>query len=73
MLIAPGPDGPILTNRDAVKKASLLQQKLRPAFDMIQVARRLRPKMRPYSDAKVLTDDRAPVNQLRKQTIRKTP
>jgi spermidine synthase len=67
MLIALGPDCPTLTNREALKQARLLQEKHRPAFDMIKVARRLRPKMRPDSDSKILTDDRAPVNLLRRQ------
>ncbi len=73
MLIAPGPDSPTLTKRDAMNQARMLQQKHKPTFDMLQVARRLRPNMRPELYAKVLTDDRAPVEQLRKQVRRKSP
>lgn len=73
MLIAPGSDCPTLTIRDAMKQARILQQKHRPTFDMLKVARRLRPNLRPDLYSEVLTDDRAPVNQLRKQATRKSP
>ncbi len=73
ILVALGPKTPILTNKDAVSRARVHQQELKPAFNMIWVARRLRPKLRPDKYAKVLTDDRAPVNQLRKQSMRTLP
>ncbi|MBA7644274.1 Polyamine aminopropyltransferase [subsurface metagenome] len=71
MLVAPGPTGPTLTVKEAVGRAKMLQRKHRLAFDVLTVAKRLRPNARPDSRAKVLTDDRAPVNWLRKQETRK--
>jgi spermidine synthase len=73
MLVALGPKAPTLTPSDATNRAKMLQEKLKPAFNMLWVARRLRPKLRPGKYAKVLTDDRAPVNQLRNQTTRTPP
>jgi len=71
MLVAPGPTGPTLTVKEAVDRAKMLQRKHRLAFDVLTVAKRLRPNARPDSRAKVLTDDRAPVNWLRTQERRK--
>ncbi len=73
ILIAPGPSGPMLTTREAINRAKMLKRKRRFAFDLVKVAKRLRPDTRPYSRAKVLTDDRAPVNWLRRQERRKSP
>ncbi|MGD8787450.1 MAG: fused MFS/spermidine synthase [Phycisphaerales bacterium] len=73
ILVAPGPKAPTLTPSGATNRAKMWQQKHKPAFNMIWVARRLRPKLRPGKYAKVLTDDRAPVNQLRNQTTRTLP
>jgi spermidine synthase len=67
MLVAPGPTGPVLTIKEAVDRAQRLQRKHRLSFDMIAVAKRLRSDIRPETHAKVLTDDRAPVNWLRTQ------
>jgi len=73
MLVAPGPAGPMLTVKEAIYRAKVLQRKHRPAFDMLAVARQLRPNTRPNSHAKVLTDDVAPVDWLRRQQTRKLP
>jgi spermidine synthase len=72
MLAAPGPTGPTLTVREAAGRAKMLQRKHRLAFDLLTVAKRLRPNTRPDSRAKVLTDDRAPVNWLRSQERRRS-
>jgi len=71
MLVAPGRTGPTLTVKEAVRRAKILQRKHRLAFDVLTVAKRLRPNTRPDSRAEVLTDDLAPVNWLRKQERRK--
>jgi len=63
MLVA----GPTLTVSDAVEIAKVLQRKHMLTFDMLMVAKQLIPDPRPDSHAKVLTDDQAPVNWLRKQ------
>lgn len=73
ILVAPGPKAPTLTPSGATNRAKMWQQKHKPAFNMLWVARRLRPKLRPGKYAKVLTDDLAPVNQLRNQTTRTPP
>jgi len=73
MLVAPGPTGSTLTIREAVDRAKMLQRKHRLSFNMLTIAKRLRPDTRPDSHAKVLTDDRAPVNWLRKQETRESP
>ena len=70
MLAAPGPAGATLTNREAVGRARVLQRKSGLAFDLVTVAKQLRAKTRPDPRAKVLTDDRAPVNWLRAQERR---
>jgi len=67
ILAAPGPDCPTLSVKEAVIRAKELQQKHRLAFDMLTVARQLSPEPLPDRRADVLTDDRAPVNWLRKQ------
>jgi spermidine synthase len=72
MLAAPGPTGPTLTVGEAAGRAEMLQRKHRLAFDLLTVAKRLRPNIRPGSRAKVLTDDRAPVNWLRSQERRRS-
>ena len=73
MLVSPGPTGPTLTVKEAVGRAEMLQRKHNLTFDVLTVARRLRPETRPEPSAKVLTDDRAPVNWLRTQEKRKSP
>ena len=72
ILVAPGQIGPTLTRREAVGRAKLLQRKHRLAFSLPNITMRLRPNTRPDSRAKVLTDDRAPVNWLRTQKRRKS-
>jgi len=67
MLVATGPTAPTLTTEEAVNRAKMLQRRHRLAFDMLTVAKRLRPNIRPDPRTKVLTDDRAPVNWLRTQ------
>lgn len=73
MLVGPGPTCPTLTLKEAVNQARMLQRKHRLAFNMLTVAKRLRPNKRPDPRVKVLTDDRAPVNWLRRQETRKSP
>ncbi len=65
MLVSPGPAGSMLTRKEAVGRAKLLRRKHRLAFSLPKVAMRLWPNTRPDSQAKVLTDDWAPVNWLR--------
>ncbi|MFC1739385.1 spermidine synthase [Planctomycetota bacterium] len=71
MLAAPGPNTPTLTLKEASERAKMLQRKYNLALNMLTVAKRLRPNMHPVSNAKVLTDDRAPVNWLRQQDRKK--
>ena len=73
MLVSPGPKGQTLAVDEAVSRARTLQHKVDFSFDMVDVASRLRPNIRPEANIKVLTDDRAPVNQLRTQQRRKLP
>ncbi len=73
MLVSPGLRSPTLTVKEAVGLARMLQRKHGPAFDMLTVAKRLRPETRPEPRAKVLTDDLAPVNWLRTQKRRGAP
>lgn len=73
MLVALGPGAPTLTVKEAIDRAQMLQQKHVFAFDMLAVARQLQPDARPDSRAKVLIDDRAPVDWLRSQERRKSP
>jgi len=73
MLVAPGTAGRMLTVRAAVDQAKKLQTRHNFAFDMPTVAKMLRPGARPDRRAKVLTDDRAPVNWLRKQQKNTSP
>jgi len=73
MLVAPGPKSPMLTIKEAVGRARMLQRKHKLTFNVLTVAKRLRPNTRPEPHAKVLTDDRAPVNWLRTQERRKSP
>ncbi len=73
MLAAPGPTGRMLTVKEAVSRAKILQRKHKLFFDMLTVAKRLRAGTRPDSHAKVLTDDQAPVNWLRTQKRRRSP
>ena len=73
MLVSPGPTSPMLTIKEAVGRARMLQRKHRLTFNVLTVAKRLRPDTRPEPRAKVLTDDRAPVNWLRTQERRKSP
>ena len=65
MLVSPGPTAPTLTRKEAIGRAKLLQHKHKLAFSLPKIAMRLRPNTRPNSQAKMLTDDRAPVNWLR--------
>ena len=67
MLISTRTLGRGLTPVEATRRAGLLQEKHAFSFDLRQVAQRLRPDAKPGRSAYVLTDDRAPVNQLRTQ------
>ena len=70
MLVSPGSEGRILSIKEAINQANILQREVGFFFDMPMVAGRLRPLIRPDHSAKVLTDDRAPVNRLRRQRRR---
>ena len=70
MLVSPGPEGRILSIEEAINQADILQRDVGFFFDMPMVAGRLRPVIRPDPGARILTDDRAPVNRLRKQRRR---
>jgi len=63
----------MLTISEAVDEAKKLQSKYGFAFDMQIIAERLGPNPLPDRRAKVLTDDRAPVNWLRKQQRKTSP
>lgn len=65
MIVARGPDGELLAKKEAVEKAVALQKKHRFTFLMADVAKRLRPDVKPKPEAEILTDDKAPVNRLR--------
>ena len=58
---------PTLTQDQADEVAAKLQEKHNFSFQLTQVAKQLSPDIKPESDAIVLTDDRAPVNWLKKQ------
>ena len=58
---------PTLTQDQADEIATKLQQKHNFSFQLTQIAKQLSPDIKPESDAIILTDDRAPVNWLRKQ------
>jgi len=67
MLVSTKTLGRGLTPAEAVRRAVELQVAHGFAFDLPKVAERLLPGARPHPDARVLTDDRAPVNQLQAQ------
>ncbi len=67
MLVSPSPAGQTLTIREAVERARQVQKERKLTFNLITIARRLRPDIRPDTRAELLTDDRAPVNWLRMQ------
>jgi spermidine synthase len=69
MLVAPGPAAPMLTVKEAVDKAMVLQSRHEFSFDMTMIANQLRTNVQPDPGVKVLTDDCAPVNWLRTQTM----
>jgi spermidine synthase len=71
MLVAPGKTAPTLTVKEALAQAKILQRKHKLAFDMTTVAKQLKPDILPDPNAKVLTDDRAPVNWLKEQETNK--
>jgi spermidine synthase len=67
MLVSTGPAGRPLEVKELVDRARALHEKRPFAFSLISIARCIKPALRPDSDAKVLTDDRAPVDWLRDQ------
>lgn len=73
LLVSPGPTAPTLTRKEAIGRANMFQRKHRPAFDVRKVAKQLQSDIHPDPYVKVLTDDQAPVNLLRKQKKPRTP
>jgi spermidine synthase len=73
MLVSPGPTAPTLTLRETIDWANMLQGKHRLAFNVRKVAKRLQSDTYPDPHVKVLTDDQAPVDLLRKQKRLRTP
>jgi len=67
MIVSPAQSCPLLTAPEAVQKAAELQDTLKLTFDFVRVAKMLAPDEKPDPQAQTLTDDRAPVNQLRNQ------
>ena len=67
MLVSPGPQAVVPEVKESIERARRLQEKHKFAFSLVSVARCIRPDFRPDKDARVLTDDRAPVNWLRDQ------
>jgi spermidine synthase len=59
--------GTPLTKEAAAGRAVQLQSRHAFEFDLTTVARQLNPEVKPDARAKVLTDDRAPVNWLKTQ------
>lgn len=57
----------MLTIPQAIAQARILQPKHRFSFNILTVAKKLKPNIHPPDSAIVLTDDRAPVNWLRSQ------
>lgn len=71
MLVSPNSAGRILTAQEAKEQAEQLAKNIPFAFDIQQIAAMLRPDTQPEPDAKILTDDLAPVNWLRQQKTTK--
>lgn len=67
MIVALAKEAPSLTVAEAVGRAEKLHREHGFTFNLVMVARCLRPETRPNRRAIVLTDDRAPVNRLRAQ------
>lgn len=72
MLVSPGKALPTLTRGEAMERADGVQRERGFHFDLPGVARQLRESVRPDGSARVLTDDRAPVNWLRWQQNEKS-
>ncbi len=70
MLVSTGPHVEPLAPPGAAQRAEYLMADHEFSFDLRQVARQLRPGLRPHPDTPVLTDDRAPVNLLRELPAR---
>jgi len=73
ILVSPGPNAPALTVKQATERARNLQQKKDFDFNMVAVARRLITDITPETKAKILTDDKAPVNWLQTQPTQRIP
>lgn len=67
MIAAGNKDTPILTQDHADQIAEKLQNKHNFAFQLPRIAKLLKPDTKPKPQAIILTDDRAPVNWLKKQ------
>lgn len=67
MLVAVQSKGRPLTRDEAIRRAAALQNERLFEFNMSDVARKLKPEKQLDPDARVLTDDRAPVNWLKTQ------
>ncbi len=67
MLVSQAEDEPMPEVEALIERARDLQETHRFSFNLITVAKCIRPTLRPEKNANVLTDDRAPVNYLRQQ------
>jgi spermidine synthase len=67
MIVSGGQSFQQLTAKETVERAKMLAKKHQFYFDIITVARQIRPNLRIDRRAEVLTDDLAPVNWLRTQ------
>lgn len=69
MLVSLAPAIPLLTKEEAVSKAADVQKKVGLSFDLVRIAGMLNTEQKPNDSVKVLTDDRAPVNQLKEKPV----
>jgi spermidine synthase len=70
ILVSAGPDVSVLRGPSFLERARQLQERHKFAFSLPAIARYLRPDLHPDPQARVLTDDRAPVDYLRQQQRR---
>ena len=67
ILLSPGSKDSDLTADEAMERAVRLQKSHNFSFDLKSVAKKFAPDFQPLEQAKILTDDHAPVNVLRQK------